>query len=215
MSIITDNVILLALIAALCALDANAFGQFMICRPIFCAPLIGFLMGDIDTSLWVGMIAEMLWINSISMGVAVPIDVSVVGILPVFWGCKYFMDSPTAAIWGLVLAIPFAYIYRKIDISGRYFNIKIMHWIENGIRNGEYNRIDIGVAASLGFLVIKAFLFYVFAMVIGGWIYKNLYLQLPWFVLLGLRKSWYLLPIAGFGTAIYNFKSIKISFFRR
>ena len=76
-----ENVIFLAFIAALCTVDIIVFGQFMICRPIFCASLIGFFMDDIGTALWIGMIVEMIWINTIPMGVAVPIDISSISIL--------------------------------------------------------------------------------------------------------------------------------------
>jgi PTS system mannose-specific IIC component len=209
-----ENISFLAFIAALCTVDIIGFGQFMICRPIFCAPLIGFLMGDIGTALWIGMITEMIWINIIPMGVAVPIDISSISILSTFWGCKYFMSLHEAAIWGLILAIPFAYLYRLIDVWGRNINIRIMHWVEKGIQNGKDGRINLGIASGLFFFVLRAFLFYIFAMIIGGWIYANIYLQLPGLVLNGFKKAWYLLPVSGFGMVIHNFRDIKTPFLR-
>ncbi|MDR3256977.1 MAG: PTS sugar transporter subunit IIC [Endomicrobium sp.] len=211
----TESIVLLAFIAALCSTDMTAFGQFMICRPIFCAPLIGFLMGDIGTSLWIGMISEMIWVNEIPMGVAVSVDVSAISILSTFWVCKYFKDSQEAAIWGLILAVPFTYFYREIDVAGRNFNIKLMHWVEKGIQNGKYGRINTGIVASLFFFVLRAFLFYMFAMIVGGWIYEGIYLQFSAFILEGFRKAWYLLPVVGFGMVIYNFRNIKIQFMRK
>jgi mannose/fructose/N-acetylgalactosamine-specific phosphotransferase system component IIC len=204
-----ENVIFLAFVAALCAVDIIGFGQFMICRPIFSAPLMGFLMSDISTALWIGMIAEMIWINIIPMGVAVPIDISSISILSTFWACKYFASLHEAAIWGLILAVPFAYLYRWIDVWGRNFNTRIMHWVEKGIQNGKDGRINLGIFSGLFFFVLRAFLFYVFAMIIGGWIYENTYLKLPELVLDGLKKAWYLLPVSGFGMVIHNFRNIK------
>jgi mannose/fructose/N-acetylgalactosamine-specific phosphotransferase system component IIC len=209
-----ENVIFLAFIAALCTVDIIGFGQFMICRPIFCAPLVGFLMGDIDTALWIGMIAETIWINIIPMGVAVPIDISSISILSTFWVCRYFMSLHEAAIWGLILAVPFAHLYRWIDVWGRNFNIRIMHWVEKGIQNGKAGRINLGIASGLFLFVSRAFLFYVFAMIIGGWIYANTYLQFPESVLDGFKKAWYLLPVSGFGMVIHNFRNIKTPFLR-
>jgi PTS system mannose-specific IIC component len=52
-------------------------------------------------------------------------------------------------------------------------------------------------------------------MIAGGWIYSGIYLQLPVFVLSGLRKAWYLLPVLGFGAVFYNFRNIKMPFFKR
>ena len=210
----TQNIIFIAFVGGLCSADITAFGQFMICRPIFCAPVIGFLMGDVSAGLWIGMIVEMLWINAIPLGVSIPIDISLIGILSTFWVCKYFLGFQEAAILGIILAVPFAYLYREIDISGRNFNTKIMRWIEKGIENRKYWRINAGIFTGLFLFVLRAFLFYIFAMIIGGWIYSNIYLQLPGFVLLGFRKAWYLMPIAGFGVVIYNFKSVRILFLR-
>jgi PTS system mannose-specific IIC component len=211
---VTENIIFLAFIGALCSTDITAFGQFMICRPIFCAPVIGFFMGDISVGLWIGMIVEMLWVNAIPMGVSIPIDISLISILSTFWVCKYFTGSQEAAILGLILSVPFAYLYREIDISGRNFNTKIMHWVEKGITKEKYCYIAAGVFIGLFLFIARSFLFYVFAMIVGGWIYLGIYLQLPELVLSGFRKAWYLLPIAGFGMVIYNFKSVKIPFIR-
>ncbi len=209
---IIESIFILVLLAAICSLDMTAFGQFMICRPIFCAPLFGFLMGDITTGLWVGMIAEMVWINAIPMGVAVPVDTSSISILATFWSCKYFTGSQEAAIWGLILAIPFAYFYKEIDISGRNFNIKVMRWVESGIHAGKEGRINVGIFIGLFLFLLRAYIFYFLAMVVGGWIYQGIYLQLPAFIMAGFKKAWYLLPVLGFGAVLYNFRTIKIPF---
>lgn len=211
---IIESVILLAIIAGICSLDMTAFGQFMICRPIFCAPLFGFLMGDINTGLWVGMIVEMVWINAIPMGASVPIDISVIAILATSWACKFFPEIQSAAIWGIVLAIPFAYLYKEIDVANRKFNIKIMHWVEKGIDSNKEGRINTGVLLGLLVFFLKGFIFYLFAIVVGGLIYQILYFHLSQAMLSGLQKAWYLLPMLGFGAVIYNFRNIKTSFTR-
>jgi mannose/fructose/N-acetylgalactosamine-specific phosphotransferase system component IIC len=211
---VTASITFIALIGVLCSADITIFGQFMICRPIFCAPVIGFFMGDVNTGLWIGMIAEMLWVNAIPMGVSLPIDVAIIGILPTFWVCKYFTGVHEAAIFGLVLAVPFAYLHMEMDIVGRNLNTKIMHLVEKGIRNGNNQCIGISIFIGLFFFIIRAFLFYMLAMVIGGFIYKVLYFWLPALILLSFRKAWLLLPMVGFGVALYNFKSTKLFFYK-
>jgi PTS system mannose-specific IIC component len=208
------SIIFIAFIGAVCSIDITAFGQFMICRPIFCAPIIGFFMGDINIGLWIGMIAEMFWVNAIPMGVIVPVDVSLIGILPTFWVCKYFTGLNEAAIFGLVLAVPIAYLYREIDIFGKKINIKIMYLAEKGIQNGNNRCIDLSIFTGLFFFIIRAFAFYVLTIIVGGFIYKAIYLLIPGFILLSFRKAWYLLPAVGFGVALYNLKSTKILFSR-
>ncbi|MDR1696436.1 MAG: PTS sugar transporter subunit IIC [Endomicrobium sp.] len=209
---IIENVFVLAFIAAWCGADVTAFGQFMIYRPIFCAPLIGFLTGDINSGLWIGMIAEMVWINAVPLGVAVPIDLSLISILSTYWTNKYFPGSHEAAVWGMLLAVPFAYLYKEIDVAGRNFNIKIMRWVENGIANNKEYRINAGIFLGLFLFVLRLFVFYLLAMVFVGMIYQIIYLQFPAVISDGLRRAWYVLPVLGFGAVLYNFRSVRIPF---
>lgn len=212
---IIESTIILALIAALCSLDITAFGQFMICRPIFCAPLFGYLMGDISTGLWIGMIVEMVWINAIPMGAAVPIDIASISINATFWACKYYPGIQEAAICALMFSIPFAYFYKEIDINGRNRNIGLMRWVEKGVQAGKEWRINAGIFLSLFLFLLRAFAFYLIVMLLGGVIFQLLYLQMPGFVVAGFKKAWYLLPILGFGAVLYNFKNIRIPFIKR
>ncbi|MCL2485642.1 MAG: PTS sugar transporter subunit IIC [Endomicrobia bacterium] len=209
---IIENIFVLAFIAAWCSADVTAFGQFMIYRPIFCAPLIGFLTGDVTSGLWLGMIAEMVWINAVPLGVAVPIDISLISMLSTFWVNKYFPGIQEAAIWSLVFAIPFAYLYKEIDIAGRKFNIKIMHWVERGVQKDKESRINLGIFFGLFLFVLRLYIFYLIAMGFIGILYQMIYLQFPAFMVAGFKKAWFLLPVLGFGAILHNFRNIKVPF---
>ncbi|MDR1418091.1 MAG: PTS sugar transporter subunit IIC [Endomicrobium sp.] len=209
-----ESIFFYALIGTLCSMDITAFGQFMICRPIFCAPIVGYFMGDINTGFWIGMIVELLWVNAIPMGVIVPVDVSLISILATFWVCKYFFGLQEAAVFALVLSVPFAYFYRDMDISGRNFNTQIMHFVEKAIKSQKYWQIYAGIFLGLFLFAARLFLFYLFAMYVGGLIYSGLYLQLSGFILLGLRNAWYLLPIVGFVLVIKEFNIFRKIFFK-
>ncbi|MBQ3834143.1 MAG: PTS sugar transporter subunit IIC, partial [Elusimicrobia bacterium] len=96
-----EQLIAFSLIGAILSADITMFGQFMISRPIFCGPLFGYFLGDIHTGLWLGMIVEMLWINEIPMGVAVPVDLTFMTSISVIWACHFFRGSQEAAILAL------------------------------------------------------------------------------------------------------------------
>lgn len=210
-----DLMILLSLIGAICSADITAFGQFMISRPIFCGPLFGYILGDVYTGLWLGLIIEMMWINAIPMGVSVPVDLTMMTILSVVWACTNFQGCQEAAIFSLALAIPFAYLYTEIDLGGRLFNTKIMHWIEKGIEQGKEQRITQGIFLGLFLFILRAGVFYFIFFIIGGIIFKQVYSFLPYEVIYGLKKAWYYLPVFGFGAVMYNFRNIKIPFLRK
>ena len=218
MTITITGGILLICLAAFCSLNMTAFGQFMVSRPIFCGPLFGLLLGDITTGLWIGMIVELVWSNAVPLGVAIPIDVSSITILAVFWSCKNFgasADIQAAAMWGLVFAVPFAYLYREVEIAGRNFNIKVMRWVEKGVQEGKESRINSGIFIGLFLFIIRLFVFYGVVMFLCDYIYKGIFLQFTPFIHSGLKKAWYILPVLGFGAALYNFRSIFLGLKRK
>jgi mannose/fructose/N-acetylgalactosamine-specific phosphotransferase system component IIC len=212
---ITEHLFIAALIAALCSCDALSLGQFMISRPIFCSPLFGYLAGDIGIGLWIGIIAETIWINNIPLGAYVPLDISAIGILPVFWTIKYYPDISHSAVFGILLAIPFAYFAKEIDIFGRKINTKIMHWTERGLYEYKENRISKAIFLGIFLSILKFFLFYLIAFVLGGLLFNIYYSFLPDFAVNGLKKAWYFLPVIGFGSVIYSFINVKLPFLRK
>jgi mannose/fructose/N-acetylgalactosamine-specific phosphotransferase system component IIC len=212
---IIENVFLLALIAAILTADMTSFGQFMLCRPIFAAPIFGYLTGDITTGLWLGMIIEMVWINAVPLGASIPPDICAISVLSVYWANANFTGLSSAAMWALAFAVPFGYLCRDIDIAGRKINTKIMHWVERGIEMGIYTRVNKAIAAGLFLFVFRFFLFYVVIMSIGGKIYSLLYLLMPVFVLDGFTKAWFILPLLGLSCAVYSFASMKIPSMRK
>ncbi len=208
------ELIIFAVIGAILSADITMFGQFMISRPIFCGPLFGYLLGDIHTGLWLGIIVEMMWINEIPMGVAVPLDLTVMTSTAVIWACHFFKGSQEAAILALAVAIPFAYLYKEVDISGRKFNTYIMHWVEEGVKDGKEHRISLGIYAGLFFFIIRSSLMYFFIILIGGLLFRQLFSYLPIHIYVALKKAWFYLPVFGFGAVLYNFRSISIPFIK-
>jgi mannose/fructose/N-acetylgalactosamine-specific phosphotransferase system component IIC len=161
------------------------------------------------------MIVELVWINSLPLGVSVPIDITSISVLSTFWACKFFGGSQSAAIGALFLAVPFAYFYRELDVLGRTFNIRIMHWVEKGIEGGKESALNYGIFFSLAAFFIRIYLFYIVVMIAGGWIFQGIYLQFPAFVAAGFKKAWYLLPILGLGSALYNFRNVRLPIARK
>lgn len=210
-----EQVIIFSIIGAVLSADITMFGQFMISRPIFCGPLFGYILGDIHTGLWLGMIVEMMWINAIPMGVSVPVDLTMMTSLAVIWSCSFFQGSQEAAIFALALSVPFAYLYKEVDLAGRLFNTKIMHWVEDGVEKGYETRISKGIYLGLLFFFIRTAVMYGVLMLLGGLLYKAMYSYLPIQILVSLKKAWYYLPVFGFGAVLYNFKNIKIPFIKK
>jgi mannose/fructose/N-acetylgalactosamine-specific phosphotransferase system component IIC len=155
------------------------------------------------------MIVEMIWTNAVPMGASVPPDLCAISILSVVWANKYFPGLTSAAVLALAFALPFGYLCRGIEIVGRKMNTRIMRWLERGVEAGKYSRISIAVYAGLLLFIFRFFIFYLLSIPIGGWIYCAVYMKAPYFVLIGLAKAWFLLPILGLGTIAYNFSLMR------
>jgi len=203
------------LVAALVSLDITVFGQFMVSRPLVCGPLFGYLAGDIKTGLWIGMIVELIWIGSIPMGAAIPIDVTTITILSTIWSIALPGDQRHGiAILALALALPAGALFRQLDIALRYFNIRIVHWIEDGLEQGKDGRINRAIHIGLLLVFIKSFIFYITLSYAGIWLLSHLLPHLSETLLSGFELAWILLPLVGFGMVVVNFRSDKFPYFR-
>lgn len=195
----------LILLAAIISIDITAYGQFMVSRPIFCAPLFGWLTGDVQTGLWVGMITELIWVSVIPMGTSVPADTTSIAILTVLWSQMSFPGQKAAVITAMVFAIPAGILFRRMDIASRTLNVRVAHWMEEGVRAGNIGRVNTGVFVGIGLFFVKALLFYFLLTYAGRTVMLLVFPQLPNEVLAGFTMAWRLLPVAGFGMFLVNF----------
>ncbi|MCB4792476.1 MAG: PTS sugar transporter subunit IIC [Elusimicrobia bacterium] len=199
-------------LAAIFSLDVTAFGQFMISRPIVVCPIFGYLLGDIKSGLWLGMIIELIWTKEIPMGAAIPHDSTSVAILTSIWGIGSPFKQNSVLILSLALAAIAGILFKYTEIWIRNINIKIVHWIEEGIKRGEECRIDEGIYLGLFLFFIKAFLFYIILIPVGQSIINKVYVHLSIQTIKGLDLAWWFLPMTGFTVILinYNYKFLKI-----
>ncbi|MDI6757205.1 MAG: PTS sugar transporter subunit IIC, partial [Endomicrobiia bacterium] len=112
------NDIFFALVSALLAMDAVVFGQFGFSRPIVCGPVAGFLVGDPLMGLRVGVILELIWINTIPIGTTLAPDVAVASLLTVFWSAAAkYCGAPegVVVVTAMAAALPVSMIFRKLS----------------------------------------------------------------------------------------------------
>ena len=204
----------IAFVAALFSMDVTAFGQCMVSRPIVCASVFGYLLGDPVAGIWIGIIVEMIWVNTIPMGAAIPQDTTAIAILATVWGILGMSGNRAAMMLALALAVPAGILYQFIDIKMRYFNIRVAHWVENGLKKGNETRIGQGIAAGLALSFIKAFVFYAFLVIPGKLLVQDVFLHLSAPAIAGLESAWRLLPLAGLGVLLANFSYGRLPYGR-
>ena len=62
--------ILVSIVALLAAMDEQLFGASMMARPLFTGPIIGLIMGDLQTGVIIGATLESMFMGSIMVGSA-------------------------------------------------------------------------------------------------------------------------------------------------
>ena len=82
--------ILVSIVALLAAMDEQLFGASMMARPLFTGPIIGLIMGDLQTGVIIGATLESMFMGSIMVGSAVPPEVyaSCILSIPGSWAGK-------------------------------------------------------------------------------------------------------------------------------
>lgn len=202
-------------IGGLLSLDVSAWGQIMVSRPIVSAPLIGFLLGDLKTGLIIGALLELIWINVISVGAAIPPDATIVAVTcttliilteRTLQLSNNFQGSYRMAV--LALTMPLGEIFRSIDIRQRKLNAHFVHYLDREISKGNLGAVEKVNYLSLFLFFFKGFLFSLIAISIGVYILPKLFSYLPYGILAGLNFAYRVLPALGLAIAFNTFRGL-------
>lgn len=120
MSVAWTQVALAALWGGLVAVERKAFLQAMLSRPLVCASVMGLLLGDVPAGLSVGVVLELFFLGTASLGAAIPdndtLSASATAAAAATMAAATGAGS-TPAIWSLavLLFIGMGRVGRKLD----------------------------------------------------------------------------------------------------
>lgn len=188
--------------------DAVVLGQFGFSRPIVCGPLLGYLLGDITLGLNIGVILELIWINTIPIGTTLVPDVTAATALAVYWSRHLLsgMDSSRVAIvMALIFALPISFVFRKSDLILRRLNSYWNKKIEAAVDNDDFCVLDRVVYFSFLIFVVKNFILFLITLPLYKFLLPLLYIVSNSVVSDGLENAFKLLAAVGIGVFLYNF----------
>ncbi|MDH5173717.1 MAG: PTS sugar transporter subunit IIC [Elusimicrobiota bacterium] len=209
------EILLVSFIGGLLSLDVSAWGQIMVSRPIISGPIIGLLLGDLKTGLIIGVLLELIWINVISVGAAIPPNATIVAVtclaliiltertLPVG---NNFQGSYRMVV--LALTMPLGEIFKRIDIKQRKLNARFVHYLDREIIKGNLKAVERVNYFSLFLFFLKGLLFSLVAISVGLYILPKLFSYLPFAILVGLNFAYRLLPALGLAIAFNTFRGL-------
>lgn len=123
--------ILLGLVAFLAAIDEYTFGASMMGRPLFTGPLVGMILGDIETGIVIGATLEAMFMGSIMVGSATPPEVYASSVLGTAIAIQSGQGVGTAVALALPLSI-FLQMWRNFAYAMpiTFFNNRIEEALE-------------------------------------------------------------------------------------
>lgn len=184
---------LIALISSLLYLESRIGGQHMLDRPIILAPLIGLVMGDLNTGLFIGGTLELVWIGAVGIGTAVPPDVIVGSGL----ATAFAIHSGASTEAALALAIPIASLAQLIQIGVNMINTTFAHYADRSADNGNTKGIELSVWSGATLYFVSKFTLVFFGYLFGADVFASLVEAIPTFVLQGLQVATGFLPALG------------------
>lgn len=141
------DLILGAVVALICGLDRVAALQIMISRPIVAAPLAGWLLGDIEIGLQIGLMIELLWLARLPVGAAIPPDdtqVSIAGtVLAIGMGQVLGQSGIEFILLCLLVAIPLGKFGQFFDRFARTRNRRTMERAEAALDAGNMSAAEL------------------------------------------------------------------------
>lgn len=200
----TIQVLILSIFIAFLILENYGYGYWMISRPIFAGPLIGLLLGDVQTGLLVGGSVELMYMGVIPVGGSVPPNAQIAGILSTVFA---ILNGGNAEV-GIALALPIGLLAQLLIMLAWNLNIILIHGADKYVQAGDYRKVE---KMQLSGLVVFFFVFFIptfLAIQFGSDFVNNVVAAMPPVLTDGLKIASGILPAVGMAMLLkmMNFK---------
>lgn len=183
----------LSIFIGLLILENYGYGYWMISRPIFAGPLVGFILGDLPTGLLVGGTVELMYMGVLPIGGSVPPNAQIAGIISTVLA----ITSGGNPEVGIALALPIGVLAQLLIMLAWNVNIILIHTADKHVLSGNYRAVErIHLCGLLVFFAIfftASFL----AIYLGSDFVSNLVASMPAVLTDGLRVASGILPAVG------------------
>lgn len=188
------NTILIGLVALFGFLECG-IGNSMVQRPIVLGPLVGIILGDVQTGLAVGATLELAFMGSQAIGAALPPEITAGGIL----GTAFAITSGSGADVAVALALPLATV--ALLVKNTYYLIirsALLHASDKCAERGDANGVArLHLFSFLSYAVVMAVIIAV-CFYAGSPAVEAFLAIIPQFVMDGLSVASGVLPALGF-----------------
>lgn len=183
----------LGILAGLAQWDSRMFGQNMLDRPLVTGPIVGLLLGDLQTGIIMGGSLELIWMGIVNIGGATPPDMVTGGILGTAFAILSGLDEATA----IAVALPIALLAQSLGIFARIINSTFNHKADTFALEGNYKGIERLLWSGAAVFFLISFVPVFLGVYFGADVVQNIVAVIPEKLLTGLKMSSGLLPALG------------------
>lgn len=186
--------LILALVAGFAYFSRRFFGDWYLERPIVLGPLVGLIMGDLETGLAVGATLELIFMGAADIGGAAPPNYTIGAVLGTAFAISSGQDVQTA----LVIAVPAALVGSLFEIFAKTICTVFVNAADRAAERG--NTKGIALVVHTGNLVhalsyaIPTFL----ALAVGAEMVDAIINSIPGWLENGIKVAGNMLPALGF-----------------
>ncbi len=130
--------LLLAVVMGLLLTENLGYGHIQISRPVFAGPIIGLLMGDLETGLIVGGTVEMMFMGVFPVGGSVPPNAQFAGMMSTVLAIASGGNPEV----GIALAYPIGVFAQFVLLLDYNVNLLIIHRADRQIMGGKASAVN-------------------------------------------------------------------------
>lgn len=171
------------------------FGSTMANRPIIVAPLVGLVLGDLQTGIMVGATLELIFLGAVPIGASNPPDITSGAII----GTAFVILSGQEVGAAVALAVPVATLVLLFDNLQMMFVLTwATHAADKYAKLGDYKKVEwIARLAGIGNKVVLAVVVGI-AFYLGVPVIQDVLAVIPQFIIEGMDVAAGILPAVGF-----------------
>ncbi len=195
-----------SIVGGLLHLDRTAAFQFLISRPLVSSTVTGLILGDMKTGLLIGMVLELLWLDTQPLGTALPPDDTIVAVVvpasAIITG--RLIGSTGTSLLGLtvLISLPLAEVGRMLDVRVRKVNGSFLARAKAAAKRGDIRGVQRQHFAGLTSFFIYFTIFTGIGIVFVFAVTSLLYPRLPGAATIALGWIFWSLPFFGSGALL-------------
>lgn len=185
--------LLLGALAGFGMWDGRVAGQTMFERPLVLGPIVGLILGDVQTGITMGAAVELVMMGAVGIGAAVPPEVVCGGILSTAFAIMSGLDTGTA----VALSLPIATLGQLLGILDRTLNLGFCRLADRAAEKCDERGISRALWGGAALFWFTSFLVVFLGVMLGSQVISDFVDWLPDQLLHGFEVASGMLPALG------------------